>query len=300
MQRPASHSLQLRRERVDVVKSRCLSSHYIDTRSNDGTNVIMSHHIKKQFSSEEYDGVSSNSYPFISQNDHGTYSSSNYYTDRQNLPIQRLAIETYLSLKKWIFSQGWFGLLSITVICMLLVHWSLKEKMRQRQKERQHHDVRPNPVFSFIRSFFPSPVMEFLDSVVSLWIHLSVVAGSVMKLRLQIKTKSRQGRESRHSVQEQTALQERVAPAYLPELEDAVESVNGISTQSSAMRPLDSDESTHSLVELEPAFLNPTMYPTGWLTYHPVFGLMDIKDFHQVKDNPPRTTSRAVAIDDTR
>jgi hypothetical protein len=245
----------------------------------------MSHHVKKQFSSEEYDGVSSNSYPFISQNDHGTYSSSNYYADRQNLPIQRLAIETYLYFKKWIFSQGWFGLLSITVICMLLVHWSLREKMRQRQQELQRHDVRSNPVFSFIRSFFPTPVMEFLDSVASLWIHLSVVAGSVLKLRLQIKTKSRQGR---------------VAPAYLPQLEDAVASVNGINTQSSAMRPLDSVESTHSLVELEPAFLNPTMYPTGWLTYHPVFGLMDIKDFHQVKDNLPRTTSRSVAIDDTR
>jgi hypothetical protein len=256
---------------------------------------------RQQLSVEEDNGVSSSSNPFFSHNRHDTYSSSNYYTDRQNLPIQRLAIESYRTFKKWIFSRGWFGLLSITVISILLVHWSfLREKRRHQQ---QQHDIRSNPFYSFIRSFFPSPVLEFWDSVTSLWLHLSVFLESVMKLRLQIKTKSRQGREARIVVPDQTALQRRVFPASLPQLEDTAEedSKHGIHTNNSqVIRTPDSDESAqHSLVELQPAFLNPSLYPPGWLTYHPVFGLMDIEDFNRMKDIPLSAT-HVVTINDIR
>jgi hypothetical protein len=124
-----------------------------------------------------------------------------------------------------------------------------------------------------------------------------------MKLRLQIKTKSRQGGKARNVVHDQTALQRRVFPDSLPPLEDVVEeeSKDGIQTNDSqVIRTPDSDESTqHSLVQLQPAFLNPSLYPPGWLTYHPVFGLMDIKDFNRMKDIP-LAASHAVTINDIR
>jgi hypothetical protein len=255
---------------------------------------------RQQRSLEEDNGVSSSSNPLFSENRHDTYSSSYYYTDRQNLPIQRLAIESYRTFEKMIFSKGWFGLLSITVLFMLLVHWSLREKRRHQQ---QQHDVRSNPFYSFFRAFFPSPVLEFWDSAISLWLHLSVFLEYVMKLRLQIKTKSRQGGKARNVVHDQTALQRRVFPDSLPPLEDVVEeeSKDGIQTNDSqVIRTPDSDESTqHSLVQLQPAFLNPSLYPPGWLTYHPVFGLMDIKDFNRMKDIP-LAASHAVTINDIR
>jgi hypothetical protein len=243
----------------------------------------MSHYRQQRLQEDGEDVFVSN--PYLSQNPHNPYTSP-YYSDGRTPPIQRLAIEAYIVLKGWIFSYRWYSLLSITVVAMILVQWFLQKKRRQHRQ--QQHDLYLNPFCSVIQSMLPSSVLALLDTFVSMWLYFSAFLESVMRLRLQIKTGSREGRESRNSANDQSALQRRVFPESLPELEE-IENIDDTTSQARQMQNHEDEtqerEFLHT-VELEPAFTDPSKYPPGWLTYHPMFGLIDIKDLNRIKKSP--------------
>lgn len=246
----------------------------------------MSHYRQQRLQEDGEDVFVTN--PYLSQNPHNPYTSP-YYSDGRTPPIQRLAIEAYIVLKRWIFSYRWYSFLIMTVVAMFLIQWFLQKKRGQhRQQHQEQHYLYLNPFCSFIQSMLPSSVLALLDTFVSMWLYLSAFLESVMRLRLQIKTGSREGRESRNSANDQSALQRRVFPASLPELEE-IENIEDNTSQAKETQ-INEDQTQERgflhTVELEPAFTDPSKYPPGWLTYHPIFGLIDIKDLSRIKKIP--------------